>query len=179
MDERQTVEGDPMLWVTRSHIRVNRAATGWLIRRFIDPEARFCFVEPAEVAWIQRECSAIGFDAPGARYPHKDAGGRCSFEALVDQYHPYDGVLRALARIVHCADFPQDGPRHHLTEAASLDTVSLVQQQEQTPGGHADAVGLRTISRGFPLVATDDHETLDRCAFLYDALYASLQERFG
>jgi hypothetical protein len=87
-------------------------------------------------------------------------------------------MLRALARIVHCADFPQEGPRHHVTEVASFDTVSLAQRHERIPGGTADAVGLRTISRGFPLVATDDHETLDRCAFLYDALYASLQEQF-
>jgi hypothetical protein len=63
-----------MLWVTRSHIRVNRAATGWLIRRFIDPEARFCFVEPAEVARIQRECAAIGFDAPGGAVPPQGCG---------------------------------------------------------------------------------------------------------
>jgi hypothetical protein len=168
-----------MLWVTRSHIRVNRAATGWLIRRFIDPEARFSFVEPAEVARIQSQCAAIGFDAPGARYPHKDVAGRCSFEALVEEHRPYDSALRALARIVHCADFPQEGLRHQLTDAASFDTVSLAQQLERIPGGNADAVGLRTISRGFPLVATDDHETLDRCAFLYDALYASLQERFS
>ena len=168
-----------MLWVTRSRIRVNRAATGWLIRRFIDPEARFCFVDPAEVARIQRQCLAIGFDAPGAHYPHKDAAGRCSFEALVEEYRPYDGALRALARIVHCADFPQEASRHHLTATDSFDTVSLIQQPERIPGGNAEAVGLRTISRGFPLVATDDQETLDRCAFLYDALYDSLQERFG
>ena len=168
-----------MLWVTRSKIRVNRAATGWLIRRFIDPDARFCFVEPAEVARIQRECPAIGFDAPGARYPHQDAAGRCSFEALVAEYRPSDGALQALAGIVHYADFPQEAPRHHLADAASFDTVSLVLPQNRTAVANADAAGLRTISRGFPLVATDDHETLDRCTFLYDALYASLQERLG
>jgi hypothetical protein len=42
-----------------------------------------------------------------------------------------------------------------------------------------DAAGLRTIARGFPLVAADDHETLERSAFLYDALHASLRERLG
>jgi hypothetical protein len=80
---------------------------------------------------------------------------------------------------VNRADFPQEGPRYHPPEAATFDTVSLVRQHERIPGGNADAVGLRTISRGFPLVATDDQETLDRSAFLYDALYASLQEQFG
>jgi hypothetical protein len=51
-------------------------------------------------------------------------------------------------------------------------------RSERIPGGFAEAVGLRTISRGFPLMATDDQETVNRCTFLYDALYASLQEQF-
>jgi len=58
--------------VTRPQIRVNRAATAWLVRRFVDPDAEFLFVEPEEAA----------------RYPHKDDRGRCSFEALVDEYRP-------------------------------------------------------------------------------------------
>jgi len=57
------------------------------------------------------------------------------------------------------------------------DVLSLLPPCERISIGREDAAGLRTISRGFPLVAADDHETLDRCAFLYDALYASLQER--
>jgi hypothetical protein len=167
-----------MLWVTRSHIRVNRAATGWLIRRFIDPEATFRFTEPDDVARIQQDGPAIGFDAPGARYPHKDGAGRCSFEALVAEYQPWDGALRALARIVHRADFPEDTGEKPSSETPSFDTITLV------PGpagmdGTVEAVGLRAIARGFPLVADDDYDTLDRCAFLYDALYASLQERTG
>jgi hypothetical protein len=166
-----------MLWVTRAHIRVNRAATGWLIRRFIDPEASFCFVAPEQVARIQRQAAAIGFDAPGARYPHQDAAGRCSFEALVEEHRPGDGALRALARIVHCADFPDEAARRRASATPSFDTVSLVRRD--VPAGEVDAAGLRTISRGFPLVAADDHDTLERCAFLYDALYASLQERSG
>ena len=64
-----------MRWVTRRRIRVNRTATAWLIRRFIDPNAAFLFVAPEEVAEIERTSGAIGFDAPGARYPHLDANG--------------------------------------------------------------------------------------------------------
>jgi hypothetical protein len=167
-----------MLWVTRSHIRVNRAATGWLVRRFIDPDATFRFTEPHEVARVQQDSPAIGFDAPGARYPHKDDSGRCSFEALVQEYQPWDGALRALARIVHRADFPDEVRSNSGPEAASFDTITLIPGH---PGvdGSVEAVGLRAIARGFPLVATDDYDTLDRCAFLYDALYASLQERAG
>ena len=142
-----------MKWVTRRSMRVNRTATAWLIRRFVDPAATFLFVESDEVAGVERREGARGFDAPGATYPHQDARGRCSFEALVDEHRPDDRALQALARIVRGADF--------------ADEVAL------TP----ESAGLRAISQGFPLVARDDHETVERAAFLYDALYAVLRER--
>jgi hypothetical protein len=164
-----------MLWVTRRSIRVNRTATGWLVRRFVDPAATFRFVEPAEVAPVERSDRAIGFDAPDATYPHKDGRGRCSFEALVEQYRPADHALRRLARIVHDADFPDE---IHSRRGWAFDVVSLLSgtgtpRNEPVP----EAKGLRAISRGFPLVTADDHETLLRASFLYDALYASLREQ--
>src|SRR5438309_65345 len=57
-----------MKWVTRKRVHVNRAATAWLIRRFVDSEAQILFVEAAEVAETQRREGAQGFDAPGAAY---------------------------------------------------------------------------------------------------------------
>jgi hypothetical protein len=142
-----------MKWVTRRSIRVNRMATAWLIRRFIDPQAVFLFVESDEVAEIQRREGAKGFDAPGATYPHQDDKGQCSFEALVEEYCPADVVLRELARIVRGADFAEE--------------IAL------TP----ESAGLRAISHGFPLVAQDDHKVIEKAAFLYDALYAALKQR--
>ena len=139
-----------MNWVTRRSIRVNRTATAWLIRRFIDLEATFLFVAPEEVAKVQKADDAIGFDAPGATYPHRDGKGRCSFEALVEERLPDDAALRALARIVRGADFDE---LHVAPEAA----------------------GLRAISRGFPLVSANDEETVAKASFLYDALYAALK----
>ena len=144
-----------MKWVTRRNIRVNRTATAWLIRRFVDPSAAFVFVEPGQVAEVQRREGARGFDAPGATYPHIDDLGRCSFEALVEEYCPGDPALRALARIVRGADLP--------------DQIGL------TP----ESAGLRAISDGFPLVARDDHVTVEKASFLYDALYAFLNEPKG
>ena len=141
-----------MKWVTRKRIQVNRAATAWLVRRFIDPTAEFIFVEPDQVAGVQAQQNAIGFDAPGARYAHQDAQGRCSFEALVDEHCPTDPALVELALIIHGADLKD------------LDAAP-------------ECRGLLVISRGFPLVARDDHETVERTAFLYDALYASLKQR--
>jgi hypothetical protein len=70
-----------MKWITRQRIQVNRTATCWLIRRFLDSDAEFLFVPPEEVAKVQQ--SAIGFDAPGATYPHKNAEDSGSFAALV------------------------------------------------------------------------------------------------
>jgi hypothetical protein len=142
-----------MKWVTRKNIRVNRVATAWLIRRFIDPQAEFIFVEPAEVAAVQRRNNAKGFDAPGANYPHKDGKGRCSFEALVEEHCASDAVLREMARMVRGADFAEET---NLTE---------------------ESAGIRTISQGFPLVAKDDRETVEKAAFLYDALYASIMAK--
>jgi hypothetical protein len=144
-----------MQWVTRRQIRVNRAATAWLVRRFIDPEATFEFTEPERVADIERETGAIGFDAPGARYPHRDSLGRCSFEALVEEHCASNATLRRMALIVRSADFSD--------------------QLHVTPEG----VGLRAISHGFPLVTANDHDTLERASFVYDALYASLQAEAG
>jgi hypothetical protein len=138
-------------WVTRRQIRVNRTATAWLIRRFIDPGATFTFVEPSEVVEVERRTGAIGFDAPGARYPHRDDRGRCSFEALAQEHRPDDPALHALARIVHSADFKE-----------GLAAIP-------------EAAGLLAISQGFPLVAGDDLDTVERASFLYDALYAALQ----
>src|SRR2546428_4527593 len=103
--DRDLRPGVDMKWVTRRGIRVNRAATAWLIRRFIDRDATLRFVDPEEVATIQRREGAKGFDAPGAMYPHQEAQSRCSFEALVAEHCADDAALVELARIVRGADF--------------------------------------------------------------------------
>ena len=82
-------------------------------------------------------------------------GSQDAHEALVDRYRPDDAALQELACIVHGADFAEE--------------TRLV----------PESAGLRSISGGFPLVAQDDHEILERAGFLYDALYASLKARSG
>src|SRR5262249_11307284 len=132
-----------MKWITRTGIRVNRTATCWLIRRFLDPEAEFLFVPTEHVAELQAASGATGFDAPGATYPHCDSNGRCSFAALVHQRLAEDSILLEMARIVQAADFKEQ-----------LDT-------------HPAARGLELISRGFPMIANSDDETALRASFLY------------
>jgi hypothetical protein len=142
-----------MKWVTRKRVHVNRAATAWLIRRFVDPGAEILFVDPEDVAEVQRQEGALGFDAPGARYPHKDEKGRCSFEQIVDERFGDDAALVALAHIVHGADFPNE------------------------PQKKPESIGLWAISQGFTDVARDDVEITEKAAFLYDSLYAHLKRR--
>ncbi len=142
-----------MKWVTRRRIHVNRTATGWLIRRFLDPGAEILFVEPEDVAVVQERDGALGFDALGARYPHRDEKGRCSFERLVDERLAGDRALSLLATIVHGADFP-----------AEIDVAP-------------ECAGLWAISQGFTDVAQDDQTILERASFLYDSLYAHLRRK--
>src|SRR5438094_8258979 len=129
-----------MRWGTRKRIRVNRSATTWLVKRFVDPEAEVLFVEPEEVEAVQEREGATGFDAPGATYPHQDAAGRCSFEALVAEHCADDRALVALARVVRGAD--------------------LRDQLGITP----ESAGLRAISDGFPLVTKSDEETVEKAS---------------
>jgi hypothetical protein len=138
-------------WVTRKRIHVNRTATGWLIRRVLDPQAEILFVEAEEVAAVQARERAIGFDAPGATYPHRDGKGRCSFEQLVDERLSGDRALSLLATIVHGADFPED-----------MDVAP-------------ECAGLWAISQGFGDVGEDDETILERASFLYDSLHAHLR----
>ena len=139
-----------MHWVTSRKLKINRAATAWLIRRFVDPEATFVFVAPGEVAAEARRLGGTGFHAPGTQYPARDAHGRTPFEAIVDERCADDPALRQMSAIVRDADVPR---------------------ASEVP----EAAGLRLISGAFPLVASSDEETIERSAFLYDAMYAALQ----
>ena len=141
-----------MHWVTRRGIKINRAATAWLIRRFIDPDATFVFVGGAEVAAEAARLEGVGFHAPGTAYPARDEQGRTPFEALVTDRCADDAVLRAMSVIVRHADAP-------------------------VPDEVPEAAGLRLITGAFPLIARSDDETVERSTFLYDALYAGLAQR--
>ena len=116
-----------MRWATRAGCHVDRAACAWLIRRFIDADATFAFVDdPTEVP-----ADATPFDMRGVELSHHT--GDCSFEAILRRYDLEDAVLWDLARMVHEADLADE--RYDAPEAAGLDVIcrglSMVADDEQ------------------------------------------------
>ena len=74
----------PSLWVTRRHPKIDRIACPWLIRRFIDPEAVFLFVSPAEVAEVADIFAAEPFDIEGVHWSHR--GELCTFDVMLEEF---------------------------------------------------------------------------------------------
>jgi hypothetical protein len=104
-----------MKWATRSRCHVDRAACAWLIRRFIDAEPTFVFVDdPDDIP-----SDATGFDIRRVELTHRD--GDCSFETFLGHYELTDPALGAMAQIIHEADL--DDERFDAPEARGLDVV--------------------------------------------------------
>lgn len=135
-----------MLWITRSHVHVDRVACPWLITRFVDNEAEFLFVPKNQIEQVAKETDAIPFDAPGVELGHHE--GRCSFESIVLKYELKDPALARLAQIVHAADVAED-----------IDKDPI-------------ARGLEAIATGFSIRYPDDEENLMKQFEVYDSLYA-------
>ena len=139
-----------MKWITRKHVKVDRVACPWLIKKFVDPKAEFLFVAADEVLQKARRTGAIPFDVPDVELGHHD--GKCSFEAIVKKYNIQDRAVHLLVQIVHGADVKED--LYHRAEAA----------------------GLKAIAEGFRnLRFKSDHEILAKELIVYDALYAYCQ----
>jgi len=131
-----------MRFVTRERIHVDRSATAWALRRFVDPDASFIFVPRTRDV---RAIDAIPFDVRGAELSH--FGGRCTLEAVLDKYELRDQALRLMARIIRAADLPD---------------------QEAAP---APAVGVQAIFDGIRDGSATDEERLEKGSVVCDALY--------
>lgn len=134
-----------MQWITRERPKTDRIACPWLIRRFIDPEAEIVYVPADKVLTVAARTGGLSFDAPGARYTHRD--GLCSFEVLVEEYAIDDPAVSLLARIVHGADVAED--------------------IDATP----QSAGLKAVAEGFSYHESDDQRQLELELPVYDALY--------
>ncbi len=135
-----------MLWITRSHVHVDRVACPWLITRFIDNDAEFLFVPASLVEKVASETGAIPFDVSGVELGHHE--NRCSFESIILKYGLKEPGLLRLAKIVHAADVSED-----------IDTDPL-------------ARGLEAIASGYSLRFPLDMQNIEHQFEIYDSLYA-------
>jgi hypothetical protein len=143
-----------MKWITRQDVKVDRVACPWLIKRFIDPQAEFLFVEEKDLVEQANLLDAIPFDAPkieSIKLNHR--GPQCTFEAIIEDYAVSDPALARLALIVRAAD---------------------IKGQE---GVAAEGIGLRSIAQGFAAMGLSDEDRLARQFPVYDALYAHVQRQ--
>jgi hypothetical protein len=135
------------VWVTRRGIKVDRMSTAWLVRRFVNPRARFRFVDPARETPASGE---VSFDMTGGVVTHE--GDRCTFETLLSRTGSKDPGLRAIGEIVHDLDL-KDGKY-----------------------GRPEAAGIRALIDGIVRSHAADTRRLEAGLELFDQLYASLRE---
>lgn len=136
--------GEPTLWVTRHRPKIDRVASPWLIRRFIDPLAKFLFVPPQDVSMVAERFGAIPFDTEGAELGHH--GEKCTFDAVMNAVGLRSDALEHMAQVVRGADTD----RHDLAP--------------QCAGVLALGVGLSRIYR-------DDTAQVEAGLLIWDALY--------
>ena len=130
-------------WVTREGVFVDRMASAWLIRRFIDSDARFRFVREEDYRPARAE---LRFDMFEGEFTHE--GDRCTFEVLADRFVPDDAGLRTLGEVVHDIDL-KDGKF-----------------------GRDDAAGIERVLTAIVRASDDDAVRVERAGQLFDDLYA-------
>ncbi len=135
-------------WVTRNGVHIDRIASAWLIRRFIDPDATFKFV-PAK--GYQPLAGDLRFDMFEAEYTHE--GDRCTFEVLLKRFGVEDQALEPLAEIIHDLDFKDD------------------------KFGRDEAPGIARLLAGLYATEEDDMRRLTRGSEVFESLYQSFKAR--
>jgi hypothetical protein len=137
-------------WVTRKGIYVDRMASAWLVRRFIDPDARFKFVPPKGYKPLPDE---VRFDMFEAEFTHE--GDHCSFEVLIDRVGIDDVALTPIAEIVHDIDL------------------------KDSKFGRKDTVGIERLIAGIAMAHKEDETRLTRSSAVFDDLYEYFKRKGG
>jgi hypothetical protein len=137
-------------WVTRKGIHVDRMASGWLIRRFIDPGARFKFVPARGYKPLPGE---LRFDMFEAEFTHE--GDRCTLEVMIVRFGLGDPALRPIAEIVHDTDL------------------------KDSKFGREETVGIDRLIAGIAMAHKDDENRLDRASAVFDDLYEYFRKKRG
>lgn len=133
-------------WVTRKGLHIDRIASAWLIRRFVDPNARFRFIDAGKE---RPKPDEVGFDMVDGDFTHE--GDRCTFETLLIRLRVKDPALRVVAEIVHDIDL-KDGKF-----------------------GRPEAPGIERLLAGMALACPGDDGRVDRGFALFDDLYQSFE----
>jgi len=134
------------VWVTRQGVKIDRMASAWLIRRFIDTTATFKFVPPRG---YRPERAEVRFDMFEAEFTHD--GANCTFETLLERFGLRDRALRAIGEIVHDIDCKDER------------------------FARAEAPGLALVVDGIARAHADDAERIERAAAMFDDLYAHFE----
>ena len=134
-----------MKWITRERPKIDRLACPWLIRRFVDKNAKIIYVPFDQVIERSKELDAIPFDLPNVEYTHY--GDQCTFDYIIRKHKLTDPALDVMAEIVRGADTD----RHDLATQAS---------------------GLWAISTGIAHNIRDDDKLLEFGMVIYDGLYS-------
>ena len=139
-----------LTWVTRKGVHVDRIASAWLIRRFIDPTARFRFADS------QRPEAAAGevrFDTAGGEFTHE--GDRCTFEVLIEKFQPDTQALRPVAQIIHDIDL------------------------KDSKFGRPEVPGIDRLVAGIAMAHREDEERLARGSAVFEDLYEYFRKNKG
>jgi hypothetical protein len=135
-------------WVTRQDVYVDRIASAWLIRRFIDPEAQFKFVSGKGYRPHEGE---LRFDMFEAEFTHE--GDKCTFEVLLERCALKDPALRAIAEIIHDIDL------------------------KDSKFGRPEVAGIRTLIEGISVTTKDDPERIARGSEVFNDLYEYFRKK--
>lgn len=132
------------VWVTRHRPKIDRIACPWLIRRFVDPHARFLYVAPTAVLDVAEKFNATVFDVEDVFWSHR--GDKCTFDTMLEEFELTLEPLQQLAKIIRGAD---------------TDKPELA----------AQSAGLLAMSLGLSRIYRDDLAQLDAGMLLYDSFY--------
>ena len=146
-----------MIWVTRDYVHIDRVASPWLIKRFVDKRAQFVFLPRDEISNFVANTGAIPFDTAGMKIEldHHECDGEkhCTFDAIVEKYElESDEALQRVRKLVRAAD------------TGGIDEEPL-------------AWALELIAVGTPFLVDSDHEALEKEFPVYDAVYTYFRQQ--
>jgi len=146
-----------MIWVTRDYVHIDRVASPWLIKRFVDKRAQFVFLPRDEISYFVENTGAIPFDTAGmgVELDHHECNGEnhCTFDAIIEKYAlENDKALERVRKLVRAAD------------TGGIDQEPL-------------AWALEVVAVGTPFLVDSDHEALEKEFPVYDAVYTYFKQQ--